>query len=130
MGRVFGYVRPVSDVDPVLQEAIRYARTPIERSFGRIGWSPQRSAVLTITHRLAHLIVKAERDRQYWTMVAAKYFLTHLDTAIGSDPHPDTTLESFRGRLREILSGHEAQNGDFDCWARGATACSAACCRC
>ena len=114
MGRVFGYVRPVSDVDPVLQEAIRYARTPIERSFGGVGCSPQRRAVRTITHRLAHLIVRAERDRQYWTMVAAKYFLDHLDKAIGSSPCADTTLESFRIRLREVVSGQEARNGDLD----------------
>ena len=98
----------------MLQEAIRYARTPIERSFGGMGWSPQRRAVLTITHRLAHLIVRAERDRQYWTMVAAKYFLDHLDKAIGSSPCADTTLESFRIRLREIVSRQEARNGDLD----------------
>jgi hypothetical protein len=98
----------VTDADPVLQAAIRYARTPIERSFGGMGWSPQRRAVLTITHRLAHLIVRAERDREYWTMVAAKYFLTHLDIAIDPDPHPDTMLQSFRIRLRGIVRGQEA----------------------
>lgn len=79
-----------------------------------MGWSPQRRAVLTITHRLAHLIVRAERDRQYWTMVAANYFLAHLDTMIGCGPCADSTLESFRIRLREIVSGHEARDGDFD----------------
>ena len=46
--------------------------------------------------------------------VAAMYFLTHLDTMIGSGPCADSTLESFRIRLREIVSGHEARNGDFD----------------
>src|SRR5438132_3291051 len=70
--------RAMSYDDVVLQEAIRFARTPIERSFGGFAWSPSRRAVLTITHRLAHLIVRAERDRQYWTMVGAKYFLNHL----------------------------------------------------
>ncbi|SRR6266496_466923 len=100
--------------DAVFDEAIRYARTPIERSFGGIAWSPQRRAVLTVTHRLAHLIVRAERDRQYWTMVAAKYFLMHLERAIGSGPHPDVTLQSFRNRLQEIVFKQEGSYGEVD----------------
>ena len=100
--------------DTVFSEAIRYARTPIEQSFGGMMWSPQRRAILTITHRLAHLIVRAERDRQYWTMVAAKYFLMHLERAIGSGPHPDAALQSFRKLLQEIVAKHEASYGEFD----------------
>ena len=100
--------------DTVFKEAIRYARTPIERSFGGLAWSPQRRGVLTITHRLAHLIVRAERDRQYWTMVGAKYFLMQLDRAIGHGPHPDATLQAFRTRLQEIIAKHEASYGEWD----------------
>jgi hypothetical protein len=106
--------RVVSYDDVVVQEAIRFARTPIERSFGGFAWSPSRRAVLTITHRLAHLIVRAERDRQYWTMVGAKYYLFHLERAIGTVSHPDRTLQSFRSLLQEIISEYEALFGEVD----------------
>jgi hypothetical protein len=105
--------RVVSYDDVVLQEAIRFARTPIERSFGGFAWSPSRRAVLTITHRLAHLIVRAERDRQYWTIVGAKYFLNHLAKAVGPN-HPDKTLQMFRDRLWELLRHYEGTQEEID----------------
>jgi hypothetical protein len=111
---VASHRRVVSYDDVVLQEAIRFARTPIERSFGGFRWSPARRGVLTITHRLAHLIVRAERDRLYWTMVGAKYYLFHLERAIGTDSHPDRTLQSFRARLQEITKQYQALRGEVD----------------
>ena len=106
--------RAVSYDDVVLQEAIRFARTPIERSFGGFRWSPASRGVLTITHRLAHLIVRAERDRQYWTMVGARYFLNHLEKAVGPNPHPDKTLQMFRDRLCELLKHFEGTQGEIE----------------
>jgi hypothetical protein len=106
--------RVVSYDDVVLQEAIRFARQPIEMSFGNVFGSPAKKGVLTITHRLAHLIVRAERDRQYWTMVGAKYFLNHLAKAVGPNPHPDKTLQMFRDCLWELLRHYEGTQGEID----------------
>src|SRR5260370_5995397 len=97
--------------DVVLQEAVRMARTAIERSFG-CAWSASKRGVLTITHRLAHLIVRAERDRQYGNMVGAKYYLLHLQNAIGASPHPDRIFQSFRTRLQIIIIGYEESYGE------------------
>ena len=106
--------RGVSYDDVVLQAAIRFTRTPIERSFGGFRWSPARRGVLTITHRLAHMIVRAERDGQYWTMVGSKYFLNHLAKAVGPNPHPDKTLQMFRDRLWELIRHYEGTQGEID----------------
>jgi hypothetical protein len=105
--------RAVSYDDVVLQEAIGFARTPIESSFGGFARSSRRG-VRTITHRLAHLIVRAERHRQYWTMVGAKYYLFHLEKAVGAGTHPDRTLQSFRIRLQEMVAEYEASEGELD----------------
>jgi hypothetical protein len=99
--------------DVVLQEAVRFARTPIERSFGG-AWSASKRVVLTITHRLAHLIVRAERDRLHWTMVGAKYYLLQLESAIGTRRHFDSTLQSFRDRLHNIVIEYERAEGKVD----------------
>jgi hypothetical protein len=47
-------------------------------------------------------------------MVGAKYYLFHLERAIGTDSHPDRTLQSFRTRIQQIISEYEALCGEVD----------------